>query len=1492
VRAALLGRRALWSGAPDQGTTNRAAKDALLGNLARWSAGNYATTRGPGLLALQDLSADPAARYGWLRAILGANVTADVTLRSYSSVRSLTAAGLEVLTSNGSVIAYPNMASYGFQLPSGAPNVSLAAVGQTGTTVGGQVVLATMEGANTGGASVMSDKDDYAPGQVATFTGSGFQAGEAVTITLHEDPTVHQDRTLSATADASGNFVHASWAPEPHDLGVRFILTAVGQSSGRRAQTTFTDGASITTISPSVGPLEGDIEVTISGGGFGGSGATVTFGGATARIVSQTGGLLKVTAPARQTAGAVDVVVTVRDGNAFSSATAVNGFTYRSAKAAGSVSISILPSGASFGGAFTPSFTKLGDGATSVTSKSSSVCTVNSDGTVSFAAVGTCTLQAAVTEGTSHLAATGAEQSFAVGKATATVAVSCGVGPYTYTGAAQTPCTATATGAGGLNETLTVGYTNNANAGTATASASYAATANYTAASDSKTFAIGKAPSTTTVTCPTGPFTYTGQAQTPCAATVTGAGGLNLSPAPSYADNVNAGTATASVTYAGGDNHLGSTASKTFAIGAATATVAVSCGVGPYTYTGAAQTPCTATATGAGGLNQTLTPTYTDNVNAGTATASASLAGTANYTGGTGSATFAIGKAASTVTVSCTGAPFTYTGQAQTPCSAAVTGAGGLNLTPTPTYTNNTNAGTATASFSYTGGDNHLGSSDSKTFAIGKAASTVTVTCTGAPFTYSGAAQTPCSAMVAGAGLTGQTAVVSYTDNTNAGTATASASYAGGANHQGSTGSATFAIGRKAASVTPAAAGKTYGEQDPTLMGSVSGFLAGDNVSATYNRAAGETVAGSPYTITAMPVAAAGVLGNYEITVSTAAFTIAKAPSTTAVVCTGAPFTYTGQAQTPCTAAVTGAGGLNLTPTPTYTNNTNAGTATASFSYTGGANHLGSSDSKTFAIGKAPSTTVVSCAAGPFTYTGQAQTPCTVAVTGAGGLELSPTPSYADNVNAGTASASFSYAGGDNHLGSTASKTFSIAKAASATMVAVPASATYTGQPQGATAEATGLSGTVLGAPAVSYEKKNAGGAYEAFSGVPTDAGDYRASASFVATGNYETSQDSKTYTIAKATATVAVSCGVGPFTYTGSAQTPCTATATGAGGLNQTLTPTYTDNINAGTATASASYAATPNYTAGSDSKTFTIVKALTTTTVSCTAGPFTYTGAPQTPCSATVAGIGGLSHSISVAYTNNVNAGTATATASFTGAANHEPSTDSKTFSIAQAPATITLSNLVQPIGSTLGVTAATSPANVLTRITYKVANEWTITPPSTAAGVYPVRVESANPNYIGAVEGFYVIYDPNGGFVTGGGWVQSQQSYCMGGNALCANATGKANFGFVSKYQRGANVPTGNTEFRLQAGGFDLKSTAYEFLVVNQGGGNAQFKGTATINGSGSYKFMIWATDGAPDGFRIRIWTENAGVQTDVYDTGTELTLTGTGGSGSIQIHQANR
>ncbi|MHA2248436.1 MAG: PKD domain-containing protein [Candidatus Hodarchaeales archaeon] len=150
------------------------------------------------------------------------------------------------------------------------------------------------------------------------------------------------------------------------------------------------------------------------------------------------------------------------------------------------------------------------------------------------------------------------------------------------------------------------------------------------------------------------------------------------------------------------------------------------------------------------------------------------------------------------------------------------------------------------------------------------------------------------------------------------------------------------------------------------------------------------------------------------------------------------------------------------------------------------------------------------------------------------------------------------------------------------------------------------------------------------------------------------------------------------------------------------------------------------------------------------------------------------------------------------------------------------------------------------------------------------------------------YSVIYDPSAGFVTGGGWIDSPE----GAYTADPSLSGKANFGFVSKYKKGVTVPTGNTEFQFHAGDLNFHSDSYEWLVI--AGANAKFKGTGTINGEGSYKFMVTAVDGelsgsgALDKFRIKIWIEDevTGEEIIIYDNGPEGTEIG---GGSIKIHE---
>jgi len=154
---------------------------------------------------------------------------------------------------------------------------------------------------------------------------------------------------------------------------------------------------------------------------------------------------------------------------------------------------------------------------------------------------------------------------------------------------------------------------------------------------------------------------------------------------------------------------------------------------------------------------------------------------------------------------------------------------------------------------------------------------------------------------------------------------------------------------------------------------------------------------------------------------------------------------------------------------------------------------------------------------------------------------------------------------------------------------------------------------------------------------------------------------------------------------------------------------------------------------------------------------------------------------------------------------------------------------------------------------------------------------------------------VYDPSAGFVTGGGWIKSPE----GAYADDPDLTGKATFGFVSKYQKGTNKPTGQTEFQFKVANLNFHSTSYDWLVVAGASGRAQYKGEGiTIIGGETIDcgFMLTAIDGdllsnpGPDKFRIKIW--NKATDTIIYDNKMGASDTGSDatelGGGSIVIH----
>ncbi|HLF95826.1 MAG TPA: PKD domain-containing protein [Methylococcaceae bacterium] len=176
-------------------------------------------------------------------------------------------------------------------------------------------------------------------------------------------------------------------------------------------------------------------------------------------------------------------------------------------------------------------------------------------------------------------------------------------------------------------------------------------------------------------------------------------------------------------------------------------------------------------------------------------------------------------------------------------------------------------------------------------------------------------------------------------------------------------------------------------------------------------------------------------------------------------------------------------------------------------------------------------------------------------------------------------------------------------------------------------------------------------------------------------------------------------------------------------------------------------------------------------------------------------------------------------------------------------------------------------------------------------TAPGIYTVGCTLADDDGASATcvdYQYVVVYDPNGGFVTGGGTIDSPE----GAYTADPSLVGTANFGFISKYQKGATVPTGNTEFQFRTAGLNFHSTSYQWLVVS--GARAQYKGEGTVNGEGGYGFLLSAIDGQVTGgggmdkFRIKIWNAGGVVYDNQMGAADDAEATTAIHSGSIVVH----
>jgi hypothetical protein len=179
---------------------------------------------------------------------------------------------------------------------------------------------------------------------------------------------------------------------------------------------------------------------------------------------------------------------------------------------------------------------------------------------------------------------------------------------------------------------------------------------------------------------------------------------------------------------------------------------------------------------------------------------------------------------------------------------------------------------------------------------------------------------------------------------------------------------------------------------------------------------------------------------------------------------------------------------------------------------------------------------------------------------------------------------------------------------------------------------------------------------------------------------------------------------------------------------------------------------------------------------------------------------------------------------------------------------------------------------------------ANVSITVPPFSATGIHKYCVQGVDvAGNVGTPDCVIVaVFDPNGGFVTGGGQTHSP----AGADLANPTTSGNVSFGFNFKYLPNSTTPSGDLEFQFKAGNLDFKSTSLDFLVVT-GEPRAQVQGTGTINGGLVCKFQLDAWSGSfqpgnVDALGFAIY--NCSDGSNRYTLPTAPTS-----NGRIQIHQ---
>jgi hypothetical protein len=767
-----------------------------------------------------------------------------------------------------------------------------------------------------GYATVKTDRDDYWPGEIVTITGSGWQPGERVTLKISEDADSHNDFTYYAVADQQGNIVNAEFAPIEnevfHHFGMRFYLTATGVAS--TALNTFTDGN---------GTVTGTVTNSVTGLPI--TGATITCAATgpnacnnvASAITGASGGYtLTVQFPNNSatialTATASGFIPQTQSVSVSNGPNPNRNFSLVPDTTATTTSVATSGSPSIYGDAVT--FTASVNPSTATGSMQFQDNGVNLGAPVAVSGGQAVLVTSALLAGPHPITAVFTGTGSFGGSTSAVLTQQVDPKTLTITASNQTKIYGTAVTPAGTEFTVSGLIATDSVTTVTLNSTGYAATASVAGSPHAITpsAAVGTGLTNYNIVYAPGTMTVTAR---PVAVSADPKTKVYGADDPELTYQLTSGTLVGSDDFSGALERVPGQNVGSYAIEQGSLTLGTNYNI---TFTGAnlTITPATLAVVAqpktkeygsddpaltylTSGLQFTDTP---GGVLTGALTRAAgeTVAGSP-YAIGQGSlvanGNYVIAFTPSTLTI--TPAALVVVAQAKTKVygdadPVLTYSASGFKFSDTAEYV-------LTGSLTRAEGETVLGGP----YAIGQgtlAANTnYTISFTGAvlSITPKAASVTPETAskvygesdpvftgtlegFVPSDGVT-----ATYTRTTGEAVAgspytiSATLHYAAGvlSNYTITYNTADFTINPKPASVTPETASKVYGESDPALTGTLLGFVPADGVTAAYARTPGDTVGGSPYTISAT-LSPAGVLGNYTITYNTANFTISPKPA-------------------------------------------------------------------------------------------------------------------------------------------------------------------------------------------------------------------------------------------------------------------------------------------------------------------------------------------------------------------------------------------------------------------------------------------------------------------------------------------------------------------------------------------------------------------------------------------------------------------------------------